>query len=185
MHHVSQISSACCLRTGYMPEPPWDVMGVCAAGDGTRSLTHTHTHRHAHTWVIVETVTAFVLQPHSSANTHRAQTVAVSFLWISGFQSCFGGRTSHCSHRWIVSRVLFIYFCFVVCSQHGSSSGWAPHIIRELHFMLFWRLILTLSPKVRAWSCLIEDRRVTTAHLATNCHVDESGWKLIRESFLV
>lgn len=74
--HVSQISSACCLRNGCTPEPLWDARGGVFCGGGWRA--------HTHTQLVVEAVTAFVLQPHSSTYTRssnrRARTRRSVFL---------------------------------------------------------------------------------------------------------
>lgn len=142
--HVSQISSACCLRNGCTPEPLWDVRGCVFCGGGW------HTHTQTHTQLVVEAVTAFVLEPHSSTYTRssnrRARTRRSAFL-SCGFKGSFfcslfwkqDFSVFSSGDCWMRITVLFYFFFFSPC---GCTSG--RYLITE-YFLLFWILIFKVE----------------------------------------
>lgn len=184
--HVSQISSACCLRNGCTPEPLWDARGCVFCGGGWRTHTHTVSCWGCHS--LCAAASQFYI--HSQfQQACEDEEKCFPFLWIlrlfllfsfleAGLQCVFIRELLDAHH----SFVLFLLF-FSPC---GCTSGWV------LNHGVFFAL---LDIDFQSWEqqphelgvvfFLIEDRCVTATCLSSNCQVDENGCKSVSDSLVM
>lgn len=141
--HVSQISSACCLRNGCTPEPLWDARGCVFCGGGWSAHTHTVSCWGCHS------LCAAASQFYIHSQLQQAcedEEKCFPFLWILRlffFVLFFGSKTSVCFHQktgGCTSQFCFISFLFF--SHVGAHQ--VGYLITE-YFLLFWILIFKVE----------------------------------------
>lgn len=140
--HVSQISSACCLRNGCTPEPLWDARGCVFCGGGWRAHTHTVSCWGCHSLCAAASQFYIHLQLQQACEDEEK---CFPFLWIlrlfllfsfleAGLQCVFIRGLLDAHHSFVL---FLLFFSHVGAHQVG-------YLITE-YFLLFWILIFIVE----------------------------------------